>query len=363
MKDINRRNYDEFKKRTRIFLKENYYFIVQNYIINFIVNESQNYFINFFSLFFDELCGIIRTLLDINNNNVLIRQHIEICYKKKLNSFYNNIITKTGNFIKKELFSNLPQLIPPYIPDKNFVDENIIPFEKDDSLIFKNIKLNNFAHSIQNIEMKKNNLGIKQENNWKLLKEDLREKINNFLKEITYQESSIMLNYEDETFNLLQIVIKKDLINFFNNNINQYFEEICSNYNNQNSKFVKNGESNNDIIDSVLDAICGYDDYIRECNKNSIDSNKIIIENKSNLQENIKNSKSLGIDSLFSSENKEQKYFLNNPQILNEVENNNFNNQNSELINNYEESEIEEIINNEDIVLYFKNDYKSDFRK
>ena len=77
MKDTNRRNYDEFKKRTRIFLKENYYFIAQNYIINFIINESQNYFINFFSLFFDELCGIIRTLLDINNNNnqycILIR--------------------------------------------------------------------------------------------------------------------------------------------------------------------------------------------------------------------------------------------------------------------------------------------------
>ena len=158
MKDTNRRSYDEFKKRTRIFLKENYYFIAQNYIIDFIVNESK-YSIDFYSLFFDELCGIIRTLLDINNNDqncILIRQYIEICYKKKLNSFSNNnIIMKPGTFMKKDLSSIPLQLIPPYIPDKNFVDDKIIPFERDDSLIFKKNKLNNFIHSIENIEIKK----------------------------------------------------------------------------------------------------------------------------------------------------------------------------------------------------------------
>ena len=62
---------------------------------------------------------------------------------------------KSGNFIKKELSSIPLQIIPSYIPDKNFMDENIIPFERDESLIFKNNKLNNFAHSIGNIEIKK----------------------------------------------------------------------------------------------------------------------------------------------------------------------------------------------------------------
>ena len=62
-----------------------------------------------------------------------------------------------------------------------------------------------------------------------------------------------MLNYEDETFNLFQIVIKKDLINFFNNNINQYYKEICSNYNNQNSKFVSDEEDGVISIENEFD--------------------------------------------------------------------------------------------------------------
>ena len=272
---------------------------------------------------------------------------------------------KSGNFIKKELSSIPLQIIPSYIPDKNFMDENIIPFERDESLIFKNNKLNNFAHSIGNIEIKKNNLVIQQENDWKLLNEDLKEKINNFLKEITYQDSSIMLNYEDETYNLFQIVIKKDLVNFFNNNISQYFEEICSNYNHQNSKFVNNGGGalvlsslhNNDKINEFNEFNDSFDNYKEKNNKNSNDSDKIIrIENKNNLKEKIKSSS--------SSEKEEPKLFGNNLQAFNEDKNNDFIKeicleniyQNIQLINNYEKNEIEEIIKNEDIVLYFKND-------
>lgn len=74
-----------------------------------------------------------------------------------------------------------------------------------------------------------------------------------------------MSNYEDETFNLFQIVIKKDLINFFNNNINQYFKEICSNYNNQNSKFVNNKENHIISIENEFD-YC-YDNNKEKNNK------------------------------------------------------------------------------------------------
>ena len=206
MKISNKRNYNEFKIRTRIFLKENFYFIVQNYLINFIVNESQNYFINFISMFFYELDIIIQNLLDINNYNqncILIRQHIEICYKKKLASFSkNNIFIKSGTFIKEELSNPFPHIIQPYIQNKISEDEALISFEKNDSLIFKNNKINNFIGSIQNREIK-NNLVIEQENDWKLLNKDLNKKIYNFMKEIIYQDSSIIFDNEDETFNLL----------------------------------------------------------------------------------------------------------------------------------------------------------------
>ena len=44
----NRRNLDEFMKTTTIFLKQNYYYIVQNYIINFLIAGKNNHLYAFF---------------------------------------------------------------------------------------------------------------------------------------------------------------------------------------------------------------------------------------------------------------------------------------------------------------------------
>ena len=59
-----------------------------------------------------------------------------------------------------------------------------------------------------------------------------------FLEEIIYQESNISVNYNDTSYNYLQNQIKNDLINYLNDNIPDYFNEIISNYKNLNLNFI-----------------------------------------------------------------------------------------------------------------------------
>lgn len=88
-----RRNLDEFKETIEIFLKRNYYFIIQNYIIYFIINirvNDGNYFDNFLSEIYDKIKESfisLGNLFDNSQYSTNIRNYLIYCLNKKLTYF------------------------------------------------------------------------------------------------------------------------------------------------------------------------------------------------------------------------------------------------------------------------------------
>ena len=273
---FNRRNYAEFKSTSEIFLKKNYYFLFQNYIINFLVNPSNTHFNIFLSTISKEFQSKIEEVGNLNNKNedcIEIREYIEYCYKIKLNSFFkNNILLNVDDNIPSLIINNIK--LRPIISykDKNKEDTSIITLKHSDSLVFnKNKNMNYYSINEEIIE----DWFILKENNWKFLDEELSLKLINFVKEINYQVKSIIFDNNDLTFNYLQNEIKKILINLIYENIANYFNEIFSYYNNN---FIC---QKNDI-DGLQ-----YNNYStknkKEVNKNKIKKNSnITFLNKAN---------------------------------------------------------------------------------
>ena len=360
MKYKNRRNYKDFEKTIEIFLKKNFYFMAQNFIINQIINPTDNYLNDFLSLLLEEFSKIINSLSNINDNNdpdcVIIRHNLESCFKLKLASFSkNNIIIN----INRTQLLNVPyykyfQLSP----NDKFVDEKKVhPFKNSNSLIFhKNgIDYKNILQKIKINEINKNWFILK-EYKWNFLSLNLAEKIKNFLEKIEYQDSSINLDNNDKVFNTLQTIIRIDLINFFNDNLSNYFKNIYSYFTEQ-----KNSENNNNSI--IINT-----KKIREQNEKSVKSDHFICS----------------FDILESENNDcdQKKRYNNYPSFDEEINdfkeekiiNNNINNyyedksEFDELVvcnkdnNNYEDSgnkfiekEIEEEIINNDINNYYED--------
>ena len=123
---INKRNLSEFQKTTEIFLKRNYYFIVQNYIIYYIIEKSLIHFIKFISLLFSEFNIIIQKLTNLNNDDtdcILIKSFLEAFFRRKVKSFsYNNNIISLTIQEESQMFS---PIISDFIQDRNIQDEQI----------------------------------------------------------------------------------------------------------------------------------------------------------------------------------------------------------------------------------------------
>ena len=170
----------------------------------------------------------------------MIKKHLEICLKRKLNSFSQF----NGLEITENEFPNIP-----YNPKEiKLIDDNLEKyFENQNSIIlYKNKNIN--YNIIEEKEIGKNWFNFK-DNNWKLLREELKGKIKNFMENIKYQISSIDMNKMDNTFIFLKEEIKKDLINFLNDNLSNYMKEIYSNYN---YKIFKDCYNNNDIEQIII---------------------------------------------------------------------------------------------------------------
>ena len=232
MNILNRRNLKEFKKITEIFLKQNYYYIVQNYIINFLIREKENNYLNvFLSLVTEKLKLLIESMTNLQNTNkegTIIRKQLEYCFKLKLKSFIDinhiniEIDINDGHYKLYNKWKNNAS-------DENF--EN--PFKNSNSFIFYKSKTTNYNFIKESkIDTKMLTFG---DNEWKLLRPDIKEKIRKFIEEFNYQTSSIKFNKEDHTFNFLQNELKKDLINFLDNNFSQYSNQIYFFLNNINS--------------------------------------------------------------------------------------------------------------------------------
>ena len=250
MKVFNRRNSNEYQKTIGIFLKKNYYFIVQNYIINQIINPSNNHLNDFLSTLLKEFSEIINSLANINDNTnpdcVLIKQHFESCFKIKLTSFSknNNIINigkdQLSNYPSEKLFQLSPKNIFVYEP-------KVYPLMNSNSFLYLRDEINNY-NILEKTKINEinENWFIYKENGWKLLSPNLGDKLKNFLKAIKYQESSIHIDNNDKVFSTFQTIMRNDLINFFGCNLGKFFEVIysyfskqenyCYNHNNMNYK-------------------------------------------------------------------------------------------------------------------------------
>ena len=238
----NKRDLNEFKKISTIFLQNNYNFFVQHYIINFLI-QPDNHFDKFLSSITEEFKKTINLLSNFNSNDPngkLIKKHLEICLKRKLNSF--------SQFNGLEITENKFPIISYNPKEIKLIDENLEKyFENQDSIIlYKNKNIN--YNKIEENEIRQNWFNCK-DNNWKLLREELKGKIKNFMENIKYQISSIDMNKMDKTFIFLQEEIKKDLINFLNNNLSNYIKEIYSNYN---YKIFKDCYNSNDIEQIIM---------------------------------------------------------------------------------------------------------------
>ena len=230
MQFFNKKIFAEFIKTNEIFLKKNYYYIAQNYIINHIINKPNNIFNNFLEIYFQGLEEIIHYLGNMNNNDnpdrALIRENMEFCFKKKVKTFsMNNLTLNNVSFIQEKITDN-------YKFSKDLHGEHLISrFKKSDSLLFHKFPEIDTFNFIEKTQLDEDWF-ILEENEWKFLNDELKRKIKYFLEHIEYQSSSIVLKNDDNNFNYIQENIKNDLINFFNKNISQYFEEIFSYYNN-----------------------------------------------------------------------------------------------------------------------------------
>lgn len=247
----NRRNLSEFEETTEIFLKRNIYFMIQNYLINHLVNQQNNPFDNYISIIFQKFNSIIQSLIDfdINNNNrdsIQIKQYLEYCFKRKLRTFSENNIFLNKSFnIEIEKPSNFSYYNSNSKQNYNGDEKLDNSFYNLNSFIFHKNKYPNFS-SIKKNELKKNWF-IYKEKNWKFLHQNLEIKLNYFLEEIEYQDSSLDLHKNDNIFILLLKQIKNDLINFINDNISQYIKDIFYNYNSQNYKNKFYNFENNEI--------------------------------------------------------------------------------------------------------------------
>ena len=211
MSIINKRNLDEFENTIEIFLKKNYYFIAQNYIINFLIRAQNNSpFNKFLSLISEELNSLIKSLTSLKNKDketTEIINQLEYCFKEKSRLFsqINDIE------IKIDKANNIPELSN---SNKSIsIDESLEnPFENSNSFIFYNNQEANY-NLIKEIIIDPRWINLK-DNNWKFLKPGLKEKIIQFFEEFHYQISSINFTKDDNIFNFIQNEIKKDLINF-----------------------------------------------------------------------------------------------------------------------------------------------------
>ena len=225
----NKRNINGFKRTTEVFLKKNFYYISQRYVIDFIIrNLCPEYFYEFRK----RLDDIVKELLNYEFN-LDIKNELNLCFKMKLKNFAEkNNIDININLDKCEIIEN-------DLPNKNEINEEILKREVQDTNSFDlGDNYNETKEESQNNESIRNNT-IENwfpliHNNLKYLDNKLIEVLNNNLQTKDCKDYYFKLSNYDRVFNSLSEYIKNDLDNFFNLEKSKFINEIHSEYTNKN---------------------------------------------------------------------------------------------------------------------------------
>ena len=255
--DLNKkRRLKGFKKTNEIFLKKNFYFVIQKFLINYII---QNIYQDLIGNYRKLLDLIVEELLNMNEqNNSDIYSHLEYCYLKKLKSFADerniNIDIHPKPLNKKN-----------YEP--NIKDDTNLDFEINNTDSFDlGLGKNNNNNDIINI----NKINEDENNEWfplidkkfKYINEQEEKLLTYFLNEIEDQDTYFNQDSLDEPFKSLNSYIKIDLLNFINENKKKFISNLIDkNYNKK--QFNCSDNINSEII-SLQDLKYIYEEKLKQ---------------------------------------------------------------------------------------------------
>lgn len=230
-----KRRIKEFNKTNEIFLKKNFYYFSQKYMINYIIcNVCRNYFKEYRK----QLDNFVKDLLEQNKDEE-INSFIVDCFLTKLKNFADKIN------IPFEINSENPNFLD--LPVKREVAGEEELYKNDlnsDSLI---LGKTNFSDNEED-DMQCQALDNDEkwfpliEKNWKYLDNNTLKLLNDFLQKNIYQEIYFInkeKNY-DRAFQSLKDYIKNNLSIFFNSAKTSFIKDGIEEKYNKKLKFDKN---------------------------------------------------------------------------------------------------------------------------
>ena len=236
-----------FKKTSEIFLKRNFYYISQKYIIhNFIVYFCDEYFYAFQEI----LISLSQNLINLEDSD--IKNYIQWCFSSKLKRFGEkmNFDFKFKNYIKPKNDSLID------LNNDSNKDEQLLIYDIYDSLNYNIIDDEEIIKGNEDITEILNEINIfeiyKLKSDWNYLNEELLNNLNNFMQKIIYQEAYFDLNkfnLINSPLNSLKKYEENNLKSFFNNEIIPFVGNVLKQFNNNYKNIIEN-------MDKVINNIC-----------------------------------------------------------------------------------------------------------
>ena len=240
----NKRTLNGFIKTNEIFLKRNFYYISQKYIIYIFIKFFCN---DYFETFQKNLISLANNLINSEKDSD-ISIYIQDCFSSKLKRFGEkmNFDFKFDNYIKPQNDSLIGK------NNGSNKDEQLLTYDIDDSLnydinddeeIIKDnediVEIGNEINIFENYELK---------GDWKYLTEVLINNLNIFMQKIIYQDKYFNLsrfNLINTPLNFLKNYEENKLKSFFNNNIITFIGNVLD-------KFINNYKNIIENMDKVI---------------------------------------------------------------------------------------------------------------
>ena len=249
----NKRTLKGFIKTNEIFLKKNFYYISQKFIIYYFILYFCNDYFNEFQKLFNET---INNLINQDENSD-INKYIADCFASKLKKFGEKM---NINFLIEQYENNNLQISL----DENFIDEKLlIGLEKEGDNSFDNAYEEEEELMVndkeQNAKIINTHLSkfFKLNNDWKYINRDLSQLLLNFLNNFKFLDTSnnyfIRNNYfNNSLLNSLKEYEQNILEIFIKNNIEQFLTVIDENFKKINDKYKLN-QDESIIIKKILE--------------------------------------------------------------------------------------------------------------